>query len=136
MGDDASIAARIGPNTEVTELRGRLAPPGFIEGHGHFPSLGRALRIVGLGSVASWDAILKQVAAAVDGAQAGERTFGRGWHQDKWPRPAQPSVEGTPLNDGLNAAAPDNPVHLGHASGHAAFANDAAAMRAQRHFGV
>jgi hypothetical protein len=31
-----------------------------------------------------------------------------------------------PRNDGLNAASPDNPVLLGHASGHAAFANDAA----------
>ena len=126
VGDDAAIAARIGPNTEVIELRGRLALPGFIEGHGHFLSLGRAQQILDLAGAASWDDIVAQVAVAVDGADAGDWIFGRGWHQEKWNEPPQPSVEGTPLNDGLNAVAPDNPVYLGHASGHAAFANNAA----------
>ena len=126
VGDDAAIAARIGPNTEVIELGGRLALPGFIEGHGHFLGLGRAQQILDLADAASWDAIVEQVAVAVDGADAGDWIFGRGWHQEKWREPPQPSVEGAPLNDGLNAVAPDNPVYLGHASGHAAFANDAA----------
>ena len=126
VGDDAAIAARIGPNTEVIELGGRLALPGFIEGHGHFLGLGRAQQILDLADAASWDAIVEQVAVAVDGAVAGDWIFGRGWHQEKWREPPQPSVEGAPLNDGLNAVAPDNPVYLGHASGHAAFANDAA----------
>ncbi|MYE52481.1 MAG: amidohydrolase [Gammaproteobacteria bacterium] len=126
VGDDAAIAARIGPHTEVIELRGRLALPGFIEGHGHFLALGRAQQILDLAGATSWDAIVEQVAVAVDGAEAGDWVFGRGWHQDKWLQPPQPSVEGTPVNDGLNAVAPDNPVYLGHASGHAAFANDAA----------
>ena len=126
VGDDAAIAARIGPHTEVIELRGRLALPGFIEGHGHFLALGRTQQILDLAGATSWDAIVEQVAVAVDGAEAGDWIFGRGWHQDKWLQPPQPSVEGTPVNDGLNAVAPDNPVYLGHASGHAAFANDAA----------
>ena len=126
VGDDVAIAARIGPDTEVIELRGRLTLPGFIEGHGHFLSLGRAQQILDLADAASWEAIVEQVAAAVDGAEAGDWVFGRGWHQEKWLEPPLPSVEGAPLNDGLNAVAPDNPVHLGHASGHAAFANDAA----------
>ena len=126
VGDDAAIAARIGPRTEVIELRGRLALPGFIEGHGHFLALGRAQQILDLAGAASWDAIVEQVAVAVDGAEAGDWIFGRGWHQDKWLQPPQPNVEGAPLNDGLNAVAPDNPVYLGHASGHAAFANNAA----------
>ena len=126
VGDDAAIAARIGPHTEVIELRGRLALPGFIEGHGHFLGLGRAQQILDLADAASWDAIVEQVAVAVDGAEAGDWIFGRGWHQEKWRKPPQPSVEGTPLNDTLNAVAQDNPVYLGHASGHAALANDAA----------
>ncbi len=126
VGDDAAIAARIGPNTEVIELGGRLALPGFIEGHGHFLGLGRAQQILDLADAASWDAIVEQVTVAVDGADAGDWIFGRGWHQEKWLEPPQPSVEGAPLNNGLNAVAPDNPVYLGHASGHAAFANDAA----------
>ena len=131
VGDDAAIAARIGPHTEVIELRGRLALPGFIEGHGHFLGLGRAQQILDLAGAASWDAIVEQVAVAVDGAEAGDWIFGRGWHQDKWLEPPQPNVEGAPLNDGLNVVAPDNPVYLGHASGHAAFANDAALAAAE-----
>ena len=126
VGDDEAISARIGPNTEVIELGGRLALPGFIEGHGHFLALGRAQQILDLAAATRWDDIVEQVAVAVDGAKAGDWIFGRGWHQEKWREPPQPNVEGAPLNDGLNAVAPDNPVYLGHASGHAAFANDAA----------
>ena len=125
-GDDDAISARIGPYTEVIELGGRLALPGFIEGHGHFLSLGRAQQILDLTAATRWDDIVAQVAVAVDGAEAGDWIFGRGWHQEKWREPPQPNVEGAPLNDGLNAVAPGNPVYLGHASGHAAFANDAA----------
>jgi len=36
------------------------------------------------------------------------------------------AVEGVPVNDTLNKESPDNPVILGHASGHAAFWNDRA----------
>jgi predicted amidohydrolase YtcJ len=49
--------------------------------------------------------------------------MGRGWHQEKWDETPQPNVDGVPLHDGLSAVSPDNPVLLGHASGHAAFAN-------------
>jgi predicted amidohydrolase YtcJ len=35
-------------------------------------------------------------------------------------------VDGVPRNDTLNKVSPNNPVSLGHASGHAAFFNDAA----------
>jgi predicted amidohydrolase YtcJ len=41
VGTDAEIASYIGPDTEVVDLGGRLVVPGFIEGHGHFPGLGR-----------------------------------------------------------------------------------------------
>ncbi len=34
-----------------------------------------------------------------------------------------PEVEGNPVHAGLSAVSPDNPVILGHASGHASFAN-------------
>lgn len=39
VGSDEEIAAYLGPDTEVIELDGRLAVPGFIEGHGHYMSL-------------------------------------------------------------------------------------------------
>ncbi|MGB5580015.1 MAG: amidohydrolase, partial [Woeseia sp.] len=59
-------------------------------------------------------------------AKPGEWIFGRGWHQDKWDSVPADAVDGVPTNKTLNAVSEDNPVLLGHASGHAAFANDAA----------
>ncbi|MEQ8484355.1 MAG: amidohydrolase [Pseudomonadales bacterium] len=126
VGSDDEIAAYIGPDTEVIDLDGRLAIPGFIEGHGHYLSLGRARQILDLTTVKNWDEVVSMVSVAADQAAPGEWIFGRGWHQDKWDRVPEDAVDGVPRNDTLNAVSPDNPVLLGHASGHAAFANDAA----------
>ena len=100
--------------------------PGFIEGHGHFLSLGRSKQILDLNDVKNWDEVVSMVATAVDKARPGEYIMGRGWHQDKWDSVPDDAVDGVPRNDTLNAVSPDNPVILGHASGHAAFWNDVA----------
>jgi predicted amidohydrolase YtcJ len=126
VGSNADIAAYVGPETEVIELDGRFAMPGFIEGHGHYMGLGRARQILDLRNVQNWGEVISMVAAAVDKAEAGEWIFGRGWHQDKWDSVPEDAVDGVPRNESLNAVSPDNPVSLGHASGHAAFFNDAA----------
>ena len=126
VGSNQDIAAYVGPETEVIELNGRLAMPGFIEGHGHYLGLGRAKQILDLSTVANWGEVVNMVAVAADQAGPGEWIHGRGWHQDKWDRLDDDAVDGVPRNDSLNAVSPDNPVLLGHASGHAAFANDAA----------
>ncbi len=126
VGSNDEISAYIGPQTEVIELNGRFAMPGFIEGHGHYMGLGRAKQILDLTKVKNWDEVVTMVAGAVDKAQAGEWIFGRGWHQDKWDSTPENAVDGVPLNDTLNAVSPDNPVSLRHASGHAGFFNDAA----------
>lgn len=126
VGSDSEIDRYIGPQTEVIELGGRLAIPGFIEGHGHYLSLGRSRQILDLTNVANWSEVVSMVAVAADQAEPGEWIFGRGWHQDKWDSVPADAVDGVPRNDSLSAVSPDNPVLLGHASGHAAFANDAA----------
>jgi len=126
VGSSDEIAAYIGPETEVIELNGRFVMPGFIEGHGHYLGLGRSKQILDLSGVRNWDEVVSMVAVAVDKAQPGEWIFGRGWHQDKWDSVPDDAVDGVPRNDTLNAVSPDNPVVLGHASGHAAFWNDAA----------
>jgi len=129
-GSNEEIAAYIGADTEVIELRGRLAIPGFIEGHGHYLSLGRSKMILDLTTVTSWQQIIDMVEAAARLADPGDWIFGRGWHQEKWDSTPTPNVDGVPLHDGLSEVTPDNPVVLGHASGHGAFANEAAMMLA------
>jgi predicted amidohydrolase YtcJ len=130
VGSDAEIAHYIGPDTRVIDLNGRFVMPGFIEGHGHYLGLGRAKQILDLRNVANWQEVVTMVSGAVDKAKPGEWIFGRGWHQDKWDSVPADAVDGVPRNDTLNAASPDNPVSLGHASGHAAFFNDAALAEA------
>lgn len=123
VGSNEEVEPFVGDDTDVIELDGRLAAPGFIEGHGHYMSLGNSKTILDLNNVANWNEIVAMVAAAVADAEPGEWIRGRGWHQEKWDRPPEPAVEGAPVHTSLSAASPNNPVLLGHASGHAAFAN-------------
>jgi predicted amidohydrolase YtcJ len=123
VGTNEEMEQFIGSSTEVIRIDGLLALPGFIEGHGHFTSLGQALMVLDLTKASSWDEIVGMVAEAAQAADDGEWILGRGWHQDKWDIPPQPSVEGLPLHRGLTRVSPNNPVFLTHASGHASFAN-------------
>lgn len=123
IGTDEEIRKRVGPDTEVIDLEGRLAIPGFEEGHGHFMGIGNSKMILDLTKPKNWDEIVAMVAEAVKKAKPGEWIVGRGWHQDKWDKKPDPNVEGLPVHDSLSAVSPDNPVILTHASGHAGFAN-------------
>ncbi len=123
LGSDRDIDPLIGEETRVIDLQGRLAIPGFIEGHGHFLSLGRTKMNLELQHAQTWDEVVQMVARAVQDAKPGQWIVGRGWHQSKWERPPQPNVEGYPTHAALSRVTPDNPVMLGHASGHMCFAN-------------
>ena len=123
LGTNEEIAAYVGPQTRVIDLRGRLAVPGLIEGHGHFTGVGQSKIILNLMAVKNWDEVVAMVKDAAAKAKPGEWILGRGWHQSKWDKPPAPAVEGFPIHTSLSAVSKDNPVLLTHASGHAAFAN-------------
>ena len=40
VGTNADVRKRVGPSTQVIDLHGQLAIPGFIESHGHFTGVG------------------------------------------------------------------------------------------------
>jgi predicted amidohydrolase YtcJ len=128
VGTNDEIAKHVTPATRVIDLRGQLAIPAFIESHGHFMSVGHARMVLDLTKAKNWDEIARVVATAAKAAKAGEWIIGRGWHQEKWDRAPEPSVEGFPTHDAISTVSLDNPVLLTHASGHATFAN-ANAMR-------
>lgn len=123
VGTNEEIARFIGPRTEVIDLGGKLAIPGFVEAHGHFLGLGHAKTILDLTKARSWADIVAMVEAAAKKAEPGAWITGRGWHQERWDKTPEPSVDGVPLHHELSRVSPANPVLLGHASGHAAFAN-------------
>ena len=123
VGTSREIRAYVGPATQVIDLAGRFAMPGFVESHAHFTGVGQARMELDLMKAATWDEIVAMVEKAAREAKPGQWITGRGWHQEKWSRRPDPAVEGFPTHDLLSRVAPGNPVFLTHASGHASIAN-------------
>jgi hypothetical protein len=123
VGSTKDIKRYIVKTTEVIDLGGKLAIPGFIDSHAHFTGIGEAKKELDLMYVKNWDEILAKVKEAVQKAQPGEWILGRGWHQDKWDKTPTPNVDGLPFHHELSKISPNNPVLLTHASGHSSFAN-------------
>jgi predicted amidohydrolase YtcJ len=126
VGSADEISAYIGSDTRVIDLDGRAAMPGVIEGHGHFMGMGEAQRQLDLMGTDTWGQIVARVDSAAAATPDGQWVEGRGWHQEKWTSTPERMVRGFQTNARLNEVAPDTPVYLTHASGHAAIANDAA----------
>lgn len=123
VGDETGAKAFADEKTQVIDLEGAFAMPGFIEGHGHFAALGRSLLNVNLMPTKNWAEVVDLMAEKAKNTPPGDWIEGRGWHQEKWrPAPAR-TVNGYPYNDELSAATPNHPVVLYHASGHGLIAN-------------
>ncbi|MCI8958589.1 MAG: amidohydrolase [Lachnospiraceae bacterium] len=106
-------------NTKIVDLEGRTVLPGLIDSHLHVHNTGAMrmeLNIVGKQRAE----ILDLVAEAAESLQPGEWIVGRGWINDAWEDTSFPSKEE------LDAVAPDNPVYLKRACGHAGWVNSRA----------
>ncbi len=123
VGSDEEISKYIDTKTKVIDLKGKLAIPGFIDGHGHFISLGKTKMELDLRKAGNWDEIVTLVEKAVDDSEPGTWIVGRGWHQEKWNKIPQPQMGGLPYHYQLSKVSPNNPVLLTHASGHSCIAN-------------
>ncbi len=123
LGNDIDLKKLAGKNTQIIDLQGNFAMPGFIEGHGHFNSLGSSLQNLNLMNTKSWAEITGQVAEKTKSAKPGDWIEGRGWHQEKWSESPGATVNGYPFNTDLSAVSPNNPVVLFHVSGHGLIAN-------------
>jgi len=123
IGRNKDIQRFKGEKTQVIDLAGKLAIPGFIDSHGHFSSLGESKMILDLTKARSWEEIVAMVAEAAKNAKPGEWIVGRGWHQEKWVKLPEPNVAGLPFHYELSRVSPHNPVILTHASGHSCLTN-------------
>ncbi len=123
VGKEKEARTYANTSTEIVDCKGQFVMPGFIEGHGHIHGLGNSLMNLDLMNVKNWDEIVNMVAEAVKKAKPGDWIIGRGWHQEKWnPSPAKNHL-GYPYHEELDKVSPNNPVLLGHASGHSSYVN-------------
>ncbi|MEO0548754.1 MAG: amidohydrolase [Pseudomonadota bacterium] len=105
---------------ETINLDGAVMYPGFTDAHIHLLGIGQrelTLDLAGTGSVAE---LVDRIEAEIESAATGAIIFGRGWIETGWPE------DRMPLASDLDPVAPDNPVILIRADGHALVANTAA----------
>jgi predicted amidohydrolase YtcJ len=117
VGDRADMEALIGPETQLIDLAGRLALPGFHDAHVHPRMGGMALLGCNLEGLDSVDAILTRVATCADS--------GEGWIRGYAFDLGLFGQDG-PHRSLLDAVTGDRPAFLEAADGHNAWVNSRA----------
>lgn len=120
VGKRAAAQARVGPKTEVVDLKGAALFPGFTDSHAHLRAIGERELTLNLEGAASIPEVQQRLKAWIAEHPGKGVLVGRGWHEGSWP-------EKRFLNRAdLDAVAADRPVILTRADGHALVANSAA----------
>ncbi|MCB1444942.1 MAG: amidohydrolase [Rhizobiaceae bacterium] len=84
VGDSAEIEALKGPDTEITDLGGRMAMPGFVDIHNHILMAGQsALYELQFPPSSTIDEICGHVRARAEKAEPGQWIIGNQWGADK-----------------------------------------------------
>jgi predicted amidohydrolase YtcJ len=110
----------VGPKTRVIDLKGNTVVPGFTDAHQHLSAVGFRELTLNLEGITTLEDFLAKVKSRVDQAKPGEWIVGRGWIETFWKPPVFPT------RWDLDKVAPNNPVMLGRADGHASVVNSAA----------
>src|SRR5213079_2395640 len=105
---------------KIVDLRGRTVVPGFTDSHCHIFGIGEREMRLNLEGTNSLDDFLARVKERVDKTGPGRWITGRGWIETFWKPPQFPTRQD------LDKIAPNNPVFLTRADGHASIANSAA----------
>jgi predicted amidohydrolase YtcJ len=106
--------------TKIVDLRGRTVMPGFTDSHCHIFGIGEREMRLNLEGTNSLEDFLTKVKERVDKTSPGKWITGRGWIETFWKPPQFPTRQD------LDKIAPNNPVFLRRADGHATIANSAA----------
>src|SRR5205085_887891 len=107
VGDDAAIAAHVGPSTQVVDLAGKTVVPGLIDSHLHqlFAALnGPAVQLLGARTIAD---VQKAIAARVARTEPGKWVLASsGWHESILQEGRMPT------RHELDTVSPENPVFI------------------------
>src|SRR5438105_3261923 len=107
-------------NTRVIDLHGRAVFPGFTDSHCHIFGIGEREMNLNLEGTNTLEKFLTKVQERVTKTEPGKWITGRGWIETFWKPPQFPT------RSDLDKIAPEHPVFLTRADGHAAVANSAA----------
>ena len=119
-GGHAGAQALVGPKTKVIDLKGATLFPGFTDSHAHLDGIGGRELTLNLEGCKSAAEVTERLKAYIAEHKPKGTVIGRGWIETGWP-------EGRFLERGdLDKVAPDVPVILTRADGHALTANSAA----------
>jgi predicted amidohydrolase YtcJ len=105
---------------KIVDLHGRTVVPGFTDSHCHIFGIGEREMRLNLEGTNSLDDFLATVKERVDKMGPGKWITGRGWIETFWKPPQFPTRQD------LDKIAPNNPVFLTRADGHASIANSVA----------
>jgi predicted amidohydrolase YtcJ len=119
-GSDGEILRLRGPRTELIDLRGAFAMPGFNDAHLHLGLAARILTSVDLLGVRSLPEMQARIQAAGERAAPGEWLRGGGWDQTLWADGRLPS------RADLDEATLGHPAVFQRVDIHIAVANSAA----------
>lgn len=114
--DSARAAA---PGARDIDLKGAAAYPGFVDSHAHLAGIGFREMTLNLEGTASVEALVARLKAWAAANPGGEVISGVGWIETHWPE------KRFPTRADLDRAAPDRPVVLSRADGHAVVVNSA-----------
>lgn len=122
VGDDTGnwCADNAGPKATAVTLGSNALYPGLTDAHGHLLGIGLREMTLNMEGTKSVTELQERLAAEVAKTKAGETIYGRGWIETHWPEKRFPN------RFDLDAVAPNNPVILERADGHAVVANSAA----------
>ena len=120
VGKNGDARKLAGEGTRVVDLRGKTVMPGLTDAHCHIFGIGEREMHLNLEGTNTREEFLAKVKERVAQAEPGKWVTGRGWIETFWSPPEFPSAAD------LDAIAPENPVFLTRADGHAAVVNTAA----------
>src|SRR5438093_8275416 len=120
VGTNADAERFRADKTRIVDLAGKTITPGFTDSHCHIFGIGEREMTLNLEGTNAREDFLAKVKERVAQTERDKWITGRGWIETFWKPPQFPT------RIDLDKIAPDNPVFLTRADGHAAVANSAA----------
>jgi len=120
VGSDEDLLKLRGPHTQIVDLAGAFAMPGFNDAHTHIAEAGKQKLTVDLDNTVSLADMQQRIAACVATAKPGQWIVGSGWDHTKW------ASKTLPTRLDIDKVTGDHPAVFYRTDGHIVVANTAA----------